>query len=130
MNGGSSIVESTIHDIEAILDGDSEKLVMHAEKLGQHLGKGVSTSQIRNVFSEVKAMRSYDPHRLNLLRPKLAYTAGRHGRRKNGKLTGEIVDLQKILDHAIRKVNGEERFRNFQRFFEAILAYHRYYGKE
>lgn len=119
-----SIVEDIKKDWEAILDGDSKKIVDYAERFGELLNEGkeqekLSTSQIRNVFNEVKQMR-YDPDKLNLLRPKLAYTAGRH--------KGNVMKLQEVLDTGIVKVDSEEKFLYFQQFFEAILAYHRYYG--
>lgn len=123
-----NLVEEIKKDLPDILAGNSEKMVKDAEELGKHLGGGLSTSQIRNIFSEVKNMRKFDRNRLNLLRPKLAYTAGRHGKIIRGELTGPIVDLQKILDDAIKQVDDDTKFKNFKNFFEAVLAYHRYYG--
>lgn len=79
----------------------------------------MSTSQIRNVFDDVKKME-YDDYELQMLRPKLAYTAGRHK---------EVEDLQEILDEAIKKIDGETKFKYFKDFFEAIVAYHRKFGK-
>ena len=122
------IVEEIKKELPSILAGDSKKLVENARRLGEHLGGRLSTSQIRSIFSEVKQMRRYDEDRLNLLRPKMAYTAGRHGKMKEGKLTGPVVDLQEILDECIERISSEEEFENFKSFFEAILAYHRYYG--
>ena len=123
------IVEEVKKNLPDILTGDSEKLIESAKNFGSHLSKKLSTSQIRNIYGEVKRMREFDKNRLNLLRAKLAYTAGRHGDkdRRTGKLVGPIVDLQEVLDEALKKVN-EETFENFKNFFEAILAYHRYYG--
>lgn len=122
------IVEGIKGDLPSILAGDSEKLVENAEKLGKRLGKELSTSQIRRIFSEVKQMEEYDKDRLNLLRPKMAYTAARHGNKARGQLVGAIVDLQEVLDECIKMTNSPEEFANFKEFFEAILAYHRYYG--
>jgi CRISPR-associated protein Csm2 len=125
-----NIVEEIKEDLPDILAGNSEKLVEDAKKLGERLGGKLSTSQIRNIFSEVKKMQSFEKSKtdLILLRPKLAYTAGRHGKMRRGQLTGAIVDLQEVLDAGIQRVDNEEKFENFQIFFEAILAYHRYYG--
>ncbi len=125
---GVGIVEEIKKELPSILAGDSKKLVENARKLGEHLGGRLSTSQIRSIFSEVKQMRRYNEDRLNLLRPKMAYTAGKHGSRVQGKLVGPIVDLQEILDKCIERISSEEEFENFKSFFEAILAYHRYYG--
>jgi CRISPR-associated protein Csm2 len=125
---GEEMVEGIKRELPSILAGDSKKLVENAKKLGEHLGGRLSTSQIRSIFSEVKQMGGYEEHRLNLLRPKMAYTAGRHGRMSRGKLVGPIVDLQEVLDECIKITSSEEEFENFRDFFEAILAYHRYYG--
>lgn len=103
-----------------ILLGNSEILVRVADALGEYFKKkDLSTSQIRNIYAQVRTMRGYDRNALNLLRPRLAYAAGRHK---------EVSGLQRILDAAIVRVNDEEKFKNFQQFFEAILAYHKYYG--
>ncbi len=120
MSNGQNEVEMVIRELPSILGGDSQKLVQVADKFGEHLAKGLSTSQIRNIFGEIKKMRVYDKDKLNLLRPKIAYAAGRHG--------GKVKDLQRVLDKAIQSINNEENFKMFQEFFEAILAYHRYYG--
>lgn len=122
-----NIVNEIKEDLQAILEGDSKKLVEDAEKLGRHISqrrgriKEMTTSQIRNIFSEVKGMRKFNKYEMDLLLPKLAYTA-RHE---------EVRDLQEVLDEAIRKVgNDEKKFERFKDFFEAVVAYHRRYGKE
>jgi len=127
----NEIVEKIKRDIPDILSGNTEKLVEDARMMGEHLGKeGLTTSQIRNIFSDVKRLESYEKNKteLLLLRPKLAYVAGRHGKKRGRELTGAIVDLQVILDKCIEGIKDEKSFKNFQDFFEAILAYHRYYG--
>jgi len=124
----SEIVEKIIGDIPDILTGNKEKLVRNAEDFGKYLGNGeLTTSQIRNIFSDIKRMESFEKNKadLILLRPKLAYVAGRHKRRVK-----VILDLQEVLDKCIQEIRDEKSFGNFQNFFEAILAYHKYYGKE
>jgi CRISPR-associated protein Csm2 len=117
-------------DLDEILeDNTGKKLIYHAERIADLLGKKInkndfrrdmSTSQIRKLFSEVKKMK-YDPYKISLLKAKLAYTAGRHD---------EVRDLQEVLDMALDKINGEKTFDRFKDFFEAIVAYHRKFGKE
>lgn len=127
----NEIVEKIKNDIPDILSGNEEKLVKDAEDFGRYLGKeGLSTSQVRNIFSDIKKMDSFERNRkdLILLRPKLAYVAGRHGKRRGRELFGAIVDLQQVLDKCIQWVRDENSFQNFQNFFEAILAYHKFYG--
>jgi CRISPR-associated protein Csm2 len=125
-----NIVEKIKEGIPAILEGNIEKLDSYAEELGRHLAKGVSTSQIRNIFSDVKRIVSYEKNKteLILLKPKLAYVAGRHGKRRGNALVGPIVDLSEVLSECIKKVHDDASLTNFKRFFEAILAYHRYCG--
>lgn len=120
-------------EIEQIIAGDANKLVEVAERLGQDFakdGQGVkklSTSQIRNVFGEVKRlqMKGFNEQasrELILLKPKLAYQAGRHNETK-------VPELADVLSKAIDRVgSNQERFEHFVDFFEAILAYHRKHG--
>jgi CRISPR-associated protein Csm2 len=121
-----NVIEDIKRDLDSILDEDSEnseKLVNNAEKLGRHLGRvtRMSTSQIRNIYSDVKQMQKFKPYELNLLRPKMAYAAKRNPQTK---------DLQEVLDLAIRKIDNQKKFEKFKDFFEAIVAYHYSYGKE
>lgn len=113
-------------EISQIINGDMEKLVDTAEKLGSHLkNKRLTTAQIRNVFGLVKKMemKGFNHKKFILLKPKLAYAAGRPGA-SNG-----IRDLKKVLTGAIDNVgNDESKFQTFVEFFEAILAYHRAAG--
>lgn len=129
--------------IKEIIDGDTEKLVNNAKKFGESLcsyerkvwsksgeyitiddkKEYLTTSQIRNVFGEVKRIQmnaseeNFDFHRFLLLRPKLAYAAKRAGS-KGAK------ELQIVIDKAIVKVGRDARkFQNFCDFFEATLAY-------
>ncbi|MEM2583012.1 MAG: type III-A CRISPR-associated protein Csm2 [Candidatus Thermoplasmatota archaeon] len=123
-----NIVDEVKANMEEILKGNGEKIVEMADKIGKYIGGDVTTSQIRNIYGEVMRMHKFDKNNLQLLRAKLAYTAGRHGKKRGEKLEGGIVHLQEILDEAIRKVNDEKSFENFKNFFEAILAYHKYHG--
>lgn len=118
-----NVIENIKRDLDSILAGDSEKLVNNAEELGRHLGKvtRMTTSQIRNIYIDVKQMQEFDKYKLDLLRPKMAYVAGRHR---------ETRDLQIVLDLAIRKIDNEKKFEKFKDFFEAIVAYHHNYGRE
>lgn len=119
-----SISKKVLEGVEGILAGDDpEKFVNLAEELGRHCkNKGVSTSQIRAVFSRVKHLpNDYDQAKkeLQLLRPKLAYQKGRHK---------ELRDLQQVLDEMIKSVNNDSQLKNFKEFFEAVLAYHKAHG--
>ncbi len=110
--------------IKKALAGGSADLVEFARETGEYLAAGsdrerLSVSQIRNVLDDIQRMRAYDEHRLQMLRPKLAYAAGRH--------LGKVKDLQRIIDAAIGMTNASN-FKNFKNLVEAIVGYHRYYG--
>jgi len=123
-----SIVDEIKKDLDAILGGDSKKLVETAEKFGKYLAgkpKELSTSQIRAIYSKVQRLQEFNEDtlkKLNLLRPEMAYVAGRHG--------GKVKDLRDVLDVAIEMIDNRTKFENFKEFFEAILAYHKYYERE
>jgi len=129
-------------DIRQAIEGDAEKLVTTAKRIGRDLvskelfdKRTLSTRQIRNIFGEVKRIETEVKHKktsmqqiseyirksLTLLKPRLAYAAGRHG--------GAVRSLRDVLVTAIDEVdNNPDKFRNFVNFFEAILAYHREAG--
>ena len=114
----------------------AEQLVRCADKLGEHLEKGVTTSQLRAWFGEVKQIeaqwksgqKDLAERRLILLKPKMAYRAARQ--EKNNP--GPLHDLKDLLEQAIDLVtsssNKDQSFANFVAFFEAILAYHKAHG--
>jgi len=110
--------------IKKILAGDAKELNEYADALARWYvldqgGDRLSTSQIRNVLDEIQKMKDYDEYRLQMLRPKLAYAAGRH----KGKVR-EFHDLMKVLIQNTNKTN----FANFKNFVEAIVAYHKFHG--
>jgi len=125
-NGKETKRQITEAEIEQIILNGGEILVKKAKMIGQDLVKlDLTTTQIRNIFNEVKKMqmKGFDWNKFLLLKPKLAYASARPGA-KNG--TRVIKD---VLTMAIDKVNNKEvNFENFVDFFEAILAYHREAG--
>ncbi len=119
-NSGSTRVNL---DARVITEG-GEILVKEAEQRGRQLAKGLTTSQIRNIYSAVKKMQmkgELDTHKLLMLKPKLAYAAKRHG--------GGVNTLKDVLTQAIDLVGSDsKKFNRFVDFFEAILAYHKFHG--
>jgi CRISPR-associated protein Csm2 len=116
---GPSMPPETLKKI--VVEGDAATLNEEANKLGEDYYRGgLSSSQIRNILDKLQRMKSYDPNGLQLLRPLLAYAAGRH--------KGKVLELQRVVDRAIQMVKDESQFTNFKNFFEARVAYHRYHG--
>ena len=110
--------------IRKALDGTGTELIQFAREAGEYLASGsdrerLSVSQIRNVLDDIQRMRTFDENRLQMLRPRLAYAAGRH--------QGPVKDLQGIVDTAIEMTNAGN-FKHFKDLVEAIVGYHRYYG--
>lgn len=125
-----------------IQEGDAEELNNYAEELGrmfkeplryrdernrERTEKELSTSQIRNILDEIQRISPKEDinnikTKLHLLRPKLAYSAGRH--------KGRVKEFREVVEKAIKYINNTNHFKNFRNFIEAIVAYHRYYGGE
>ena len=74
--------------------------------------KNVTTSKIRNIFSAIQSAK--DVKQIKLLRPKLAYLAGRDPGTK---------PFMNDLDNVIKKVKTDNEVKNFKSLFEAIICY-------
>lgn len=103
-----------------------DNLVDYAEKSGEYLCQiNLKTNQIRKFLDAVKKIESqcskgsFERDSVKLLKPKLAYAAGRQR---------EVKPLMELLDPAINIVNSVEDFKKFARFVESIVAYHKFYG--
>lgn len=97
---------------------------------GDRLGRlAMTTSQIRNVFGEVKRIQakgySTEKSAFLLLRPKIAYAEARV-KAKSGN--SKITDFRKVMEMAHTAVTNDDQFQNFVDFFEATLAYHKAAG--
>jgi len=83
-------------------------------------GRNLSTSQLRNIYD--KATKAKTINELKLIRPNLAYIAGRSSNDKEKSLLA-------FIDSLIKTVNTEEKAKEFKIFFEAVVAYHKFHGK-
>lgn len=111
---------------EWITNGITKETVDFSDKLGRFVkDNGLTASQIRNVFGEIKRiqMKGWENEKASffLLKPKMAYAA----KRQND--TG-INTLKKYFDLAHKEVSDVKTYQNFVDFFESILAYHKAYG--
>jgi len=115
--------------IRKIIDGDTDLLVQKAEEIGRELkNKDLKTAQIRNIYGTVKKYEGQKfsaektVSELTLLKPRLAYAAARER---------SVELLRDVLCDGIDAVRGkrsEDSFKNFCKFFEAILAYYKAAG--
>ncbi len=78
----------------------------------------ISTSQVRNLYAKTRALSNETE--LQLLRPQIAYKIAR-----STKKTDEIKQFFLLLDDLIAK---GIKLPAFLKVFEAIVAYHKYYG--
>jgi CRISPR-associated protein Csm2 len=90
------------------------------EDFVEEYGKDVSTHQLRNIFQEIK--KAKDVASLKLIRPNLAYIAGR----LDNKLRKARAFVA-FLDSLIKEVKDETTLENFKDFMEAIVAYHKFF---
>lgn len=93
-------------------------LIEETETFIKELGQDLTTHQLRQVFSRVKAASTENA--LKLLRPQLAYVAAR-AEKDNAK---KIITL---LEGLIQEVDSLAKLANFKVFFEALVAYHKFY---
>lgn len=109
-----------------ILNGNGRLIVKVSEDIGKQTSQrgGVSTSQIRRIFGDFKRRqyKEFDNNKIQLIRPKLAYTFSRHSRYRGMDL------LLGTMDFLIEKVEVEADFENIVNLFESILAYHKKEG--
>jgi CRISPR-associated protein Csm2 len=125
LDGVQDLSKLTPEDIDSIGDNFGHKLADKSE--------GIKTNQVRNVFASVSSLRTKlrvnnkwnDEIRneLVLLKPKLAYAAGRQ---KNVRVLYEL--LSKGIQATLNSENKEAGLKNFIQMVEAIVAYHKFYG--
>jgi len=103
---------------------DSTNVDNYINKIDDYIrekGKNISTSQLRNIFSEIRKFNKEDIPKLKLFRVKLAYISGRNEK------SPETQNLCLLLDSLIKNVN-ENNLEIFKDFFEAIISYHKFYN--
>ncbi|MEM9886820.1 MAG: type III-A CRISPR-associated protein Csm2 [Bacteroidota bacterium] len=95
---------------------------------------GLKTNQIRNFYSEIDKLRALYRKsednaeeivgRLILLKPKLAYAAGRQRAvRKNF-----YPFMEKRIDEVVDANDKKEAIETFFTWIESIVGYHKFYG--
>ena len=116
-----------------IQNGPDKDLLSSAETLGRDLQRNrLSTSQIRQVFTKLKTIEAkhYSANKTEfmMLKPYVAYAAGRQRNIKGLQTFKEKISW--AIDEVISgdTATEQQRFYNFCRLFEAILAYHRASG--
>lgn len=110
-----------------------EEIDSVAKSNGKAFADTIKTNQVRNVFSSVMALRvklknekefTEDIKRdLILLKPKMAYAAGRQ------KVVKPFYELlAKAIDSTATSEDPAKGLNNFISLVESIVAYHKFYG--
>jgi CRISPR-associated protein Csm2 len=130
-----------LNRIPSFIKGENQKeMIESCREFGRRFkNNNLTTSQIRNVYGEVKKIQmkssmlkedeNIDILPLRMLLPKLAYSAARA--KKKG--TDELKDIlskgiETVLENETDSKEVLKRFEMFSNFFEAILAYHKAEG--
>lgn len=127
-----------------ITKGLTDAAVRFAEEFGKYLcnpfqdaktqqwkagSNAMTTSQIRNIYGEIKRIQAKgfnkEKSSFLLLRPKLAYAEARVLQKSR---ESRISDFRQIVEKAHQQVTDDKHYQNFVDFFEATLAYHKFYG--
>lgn len=123
-----------IEDLGGLAEWEAADLVSRSDAIGGELrAANMSTSQIRNFLDEVnliwaETMRdeaSFDNSRVVLLKPLLAYAAGRETDRRKQAALKDFTDL---FSAAADKTSNAGDFKRFVDFTRAVVAYHRFHG--
>jgi CRISPR-associated protein Csm2 len=95
----------------------------------------VTTSQMRNIFSEVKRIEvkltdkeQWKKEKVNvlLLRPKIAYNTARV---ISSKRESRMIDFREVLESGLLAIDDDlNHFKRFSQLLEGIIAYHKVYG--
>jgi CRISPR type III-A-associated protein Csm2 len=102
-------------------------IVEHIQKFMHYNYEDITSSQLRNLFNQVLDVDK--PKEIILKKIKLAYISGRTDQKKKQGM----IDFLDLLDELFGKVNtddgkeSEKRLKGLKTFFEAAVAYHKYY---
>jgi len=107
-------------------DVDLNAVDEYTQKFVRDTCRGVTSSQLRNVFSDIKGIE--DARGLKLKRPRLAYVIARQ------EGNSRAQQLMLLLDDLIKNTSTDaaleqKHVKSFQHFLESVVAYHKYYEK-
>jgi len=138
-----------------VQDGPSLDLINQADEFGRYIAEllkkthpgdktndrkkdiakdeTVTTSQIRQIFGKLKSIEAKGYNSAGqqteflMLKPLMAYASGRHNKTGLERLKERIGwGIEAVLSGS--EGDKEQRFKNFCKMFEAILAYHKAHG--
>lgn len=109
-----------------------EEMIEIARQKGESFNS-IKTNQIRNFFAavlsiknKVQAMESFEFNEIKtdvlLLKPKVAYAAGRNNAVKNFK-----IFIDDLVDALLESSDKKKATSNFLNIIESVVAYHKFY---
>ncbi len=118
--------------LKSLKDWDAKDLVGRADQIGGELSQKMTTSKIRTFLDEVNRIdaeikgkeEDFDSSRVTMLKPQLAYAAGR----EKGDERRVLTEFAELFFAAIGKVEDAKDFKRFMDFTQAVVAYHRFHG--
>lgn len=133
---------NNLNGLKNLAELDAEDITLIGEDYGKRLADrftGIKTNQVRNVYSAIIALRtklkmekkvSEDIRRdLILIKPKLAYAAGRQRKVKPlYELLSQAIDLAK--DSSLTAEEQKKSIENFISLVESVVAFHKFHGGE
>lgn len=117
----------------------TEEVAKWAESFGKYLTengnrKPLTTGQIRKFYGEVKRIGAdieLNKTDIVMLKPLLAYAVGRDKNNRGDNKT-KIKEFEEEMRTALSAIRYDNNlvsdFKNFEQLFEAIVAYHKFYG--
>jgi len=132
-------MSKNLSTVEDILQLDVTELNQIAEDKGKEFVQkhGIKINQVRNIFGAIVKMRNdYDNGKkgeryekirreLILLKPKLAYAAAKQQEMEPFKDT-----FNRLIDLVENSKDQEKAASSFFEFFEAVVAYHKFYEEK
>jgi CRISPR-associated protein Csm2 len=111
-----------------------DELIECSKELAER-SNGVKTNQVRNFFSAVLRIKTdfavsgeYEAVHLALLmlKPKLAYAAGRNNR----DVKDFAESMMKVVEATLKAGDKKEGLKRFFLFVESVVAYHKYFDEK
>ena len=134
-DGAGAMTQATRHigSLASLKEWQTADLVDRADAIGGELStRGMTTSSIRNFLDEVNRIQAetqgrrdgFDTSRVVLLKPLLAYSAGR----ETGRKQEVLKSFATLFSAAADGVQDAKDFKRFVDFTRAVVAYHRFHG--
>jgi CRISPR-associated protein Csm2 len=136
-NGEEDIeLRNGLHNALKIENNNVLEIIDFAEKIGKKKLIKIPSSKLRKFYDYINDIDVNEENdkwfvKFAFIKPKIAYNIGKE---KDGNIKDALRYLHKLVSIAIDDIDKSlsenrdeavEKFRNFKKFFEAVVAYHR-----